>query len=71
MVKGLGRLGSALCVLILLSPLGMSENPTADDAPQIIIDQNQGLFVESSLNISGTYIDEDLPVSLTWKIFNG
>ena len=71
MVKGLGRLGSALCVLILLSPLGMSENPTADDAPQIIIDQNQGLFVESSLNISGTYIDEDLPVSLGWKIFNG
>ncbi len=71
MVKGLGRLGSALCMLILLSPLGMSENPTADDAPQIIIDQNQGLFVNSNLNISGTYIDEDLPLSLTWKIFNG
>ena len=49
----------------------MSENPIADDAPQIIIDQNQGLFVESSLNISGTYIDEEMPISLTWKIFNG
>ena len=71
MVKGTGRLGSALCVLILLSPLGMSETLIADDAPQIIIDQNQGLFVESSLNISGTYIDEDLPLSLTWNIFNG
>ena len=71
MVKGLGRLCSALCVLILLSPLGMSENPTSDDAPQIIIDQTQGLIVESNLNISGTYVDEDLPVSLTWKIFNG
>ena len=44
MVKGTGRLGSALCVLILLSPLGMSETLIADDAPQIIIDQNQGLF---------------------------
>ena len=71
MVKGLGRLGSALCVLILLSPLGMSETPTTDDSPQIIIDQNQGLFVDSSLNISGTYIDEEMPISLTWKIFNG
>ena len=49
----------------------MSENPIADDAPQIIIDQNQGLYVDSNLNISGTYIDEDLPLSLTWKIFNG
>ncbi len=71
MVKGVSRLGSALCVLILLSPLGMSESPTADDAPQIIIDQNHGLIVESDLNISGTYIDEDLPISLTWKIFDG
>ena len=71
MVKGIGRLAPVLCVLILLSPLGMSENPTSDDAPQIIIDQTQGLIVESSLNISGTYVDEDLPVSLTWKIFNG
>lgn len=71
MVKGAGRLCSALCVLILLSPLGMSANPTVDDAPQIIIDQNQGLFVVSSLNISGTYIDEDMPLSLTWKILNG
>ena len=71
MVKGVSRLGSALCVLILLSPLGMSESPTADDAPQIIIDQNHGLIVESSLNISGTYIDEDLPISLTWKIYDG
>ena len=49
----------------------MSENSTSDDAPQIIIDQYQGLFVDSSLNISGTYIDESLPISLTWKIFNG
>tara|TARA_B110000014_G_C20097196_1_gene575308 strand:- start:215 stop:1720 length:1506 start_codon:yes stop_codon:yes gene_type:complete len=71
MVKGLSRLGSALCVLILLSPLGMSENTTVDDAPQIIIDQHQGMVVESSLNISGTYIDEDLPISLTWKIYDG
>jgi len=71
MVKGLGRLGSTLCVLILLSPLGMSENPTADDAPQIIIDQNQGLFVGPMLNITGTYIDENLPTTLTWKLFNG
>jgi hypothetical protein len=71
MVKRLGRLGTALCLLILLTPLGMSETPTTDDGPQIIINQNQGLFVDSSLNISGIYIDEELPNSLTWKIFNG
>ncbi|MEC8927394.1 MAG: hypothetical protein VYB17_03970 [Candidatus Thermoplasmatota archaeon] len=49
----------------------MSEGPTADDAPQIIIDQNQGISVGSVLNISGTYIDEYLPETFTWKIFNG
>ena len=71
MVKGMGRIGTALCVLILLSPLGLSELSNTDDSPQLIIDQNQGLVVESNLNISGTYIDEGLPVSLTWKIFDG
>ena len=78
MVKGIGHLGWALCALFLLTPLGMSEHdPQApphlqvDDAPQIIISENQGLLVDSSLNISGFYIDEELPISLTWKIFNG
>ena len=79
MMKGIGHLGWALCALFLLTPLGMSEHasqtpshhPQPDDDPQIIIDQNQGLFVELSLNISGIYIDEELPISLTWKIFNG
>ena len=69
MVKGIGRIGSALCVLILLSPHGISETGTWDDSPQLIFDQNQGLLIESSLNISGTYIDEEFPNTFTWRIF--
>ena len=71
MVKGIGRIGSALCVLILLSPHGISETGTWDDSPQLIFDQNQGLLIESSLNISGTYIDEEFPNTLSWRIFRG
>ena len=71
MVKGMGRIGSVFCLVILLLPYGLSETPVTDDSPQLIIDQNQGMLIESSLNISGVYIDEETPVSLTWKIFNG
>ena len=71
MVKGIGRIGFALCVLILLSPHGISQSGTWDDSPQLIFDQDQGMSVDSSLNISGTYIDEELPNSFTWKIFDG
>ncbi|MDP6325001.1 MAG: hypothetical protein QF684_05495, partial [Candidatus Thalassarchaeaceae archaeon] len=78
MVTGIGRFGWALCVLFLLAPLGMSESAQRhhsnqshpDDAPQIIIDQHQGLLIETSLNITGEYIDEELPIAMTWKIFN-
>jgi len=78
MVTGIGRFGWALCVLFLLAPLGMSESAQRhhsnqshpDDAPQIIIDQHQGLLIETSLNITGEYIDEELPIEMTWKIFN-
>jgi hypothetical protein len=79
MVKGIGHIGCALCVLILLTPLGMSESTQeghsneshANDVPQLVIDQNQGLIVESTLNISGTYVDEEIPSTLTWKLFIG
>ena len=71
MDKGLGRLSSALCVLILLVTPVISESPTIDDAPQIIIDQNHGLIVDNGLNISGTYFDERLPNSFSWEIYNG
>jgi hypothetical protein len=78
MVKGIGRLGLALCVFFLLVPTGMSQTTPRqhhnqdhpDDAPQIIIDQYQGILVESSLNITGSYVDEELPTSMTWKITN-
>jgi hypothetical protein len=71
MVKGIGRIGSALCVLILLSPHGISETGTWDDPPQLIFDQEQGLLIDSSLNISGTYIDEEAPTIFRWKIYDG
>ena len=70
MVSAISRLGAAFCMLILLMPLGLSESSAADDSPQLIIDQYQGIHIESSLNITGTYIDEEPPVSLTWKIFD-
>ncbi|MEE2811755.1 MAG: hypothetical protein VX627_01845 [Candidatus Thermoplasmatota archaeon] len=79
MVKGIGHIGWALCVLILLAPLGVSEStqrshsnqPHTDDVPQLTIDQNQGLMVESTLNISGTYVDEEMPSTLTWELIIG
>ena len=71
MVRGTTRLASALCLLILISPLGTSVNEPTDDSPQIIIDQSQGLNVYSNINITGTYIDEQLPISITWEIYNG
>lgn len=71
MVRGTTRLASALCLLILISPLGTSVNEPTDDSPQIIIDQSQGLTVYSNINITGTYIDEQLPISITWEIYNG
>tara|TARA_E500000081_G_scaffold147078_1_gene170883 strand:- start:47 stop:1549 length:1503 start_codon:yes stop_codon:yes gene_type:complete len=71
MVRGIVRLVSALCLLILISPLGTSVNEPTDDSPQITIDQNQGLVVNSNINITGTYIDEELPISIRWEIYNG
>ena len=71
MVRGTARLVSALCLLILIAPFGASVNEPTDDSPQITIDQNQGLNVNSNINITGTYIDEELPISITWEIYNG
>ena len=45
MVKGIGRIGFALCVLILLSPHGISQSGTWDDLPQLIFDQDQGIWL--------------------------
>jgi len=70
MVSATRRLGTAVCILILLLPQGLSESSATDDAPQLIVNQNHGILVESILNITGTYIDEEPPIYLTWKIFN-
>ena len=60
-----------LCVLILLSPTGAGDTSVTDDPPQIIINQGQGLFVEENLTITGTYVDEELPSVLSWRMFSG
>ena len=60
-----------LCVLILLSPTGAGDTSVTDDPPQIIINQGQGLFVDENLTITGTYVDEELPSVLSWRMFSG
>ena len=59
------------CVLILLSPTGAGDTSVTDDPPQIIINQGQGLFVDENLTITGTYVDEELPSVLSWRMFSG
>ena len=43
----------------------------SDDPPQIIINQGQGLMVDDNLTISGTYVDEELPSILSWRMYSG
>ena len=42
-----------------------------DDPPQITFDTEQGIVVTSEVNITGTYIDESLPLNLVWKVYDG
>ena len=71
MVKGRTWCILGLCVLILISPTGTGDTVVTDDPPQIIINQGQGLFVEENLTITGTYVDEELPSVLSWRMFSG
>ena len=71
MVKGRKWCILALCGLILLTPTGMGESSGNDDPPQLIIDQGQGLFVEGNQTITGSYVDEELPAVLSWRIYSG
>ena len=71
MVKGPKWCILGLCVLILLSPIGAAEAVVSDDPPQIIIDQGQGVIVDENLTITGTYVDEELPALLSWRMYSG
>ena len=61
---------SLLC-LALMSMNGHAESPMNDDPPQITFDTEQGIVVTSEVNITGTYIDESLPLNLVWKVYDG
>ena len=61
---------SLLC-LALMSMNGHAESSMNDDPPQITFDTDQGIVVTSEVNITGTYIDEMLPLNLVWKVYDG
>ena len=61
---------SLLC-LALMSMNGHAESSMNDDPPQITFDTEQGIVVTSEVNITGTYIDESLPLNLVWKVYDG
>ncbi|MED6297600.1 MAG: hypothetical protein VX828_04815, partial [Candidatus Thermoplasmatota archaeon] len=61
---------SLLC-LALMSMNGHAESSMNDDPPQITFDTEQGIVVTSEVNITGTYIDETLPLNLVWKVYDG
>ena len=50
---------------------GQAESSMNDDPPQITFDTEQGIVVTSEVNITGTYIDESLPLNLVWKVYDG
>ena len=61
----------AFCALLLTIPVSADETGVVDDAPQVIVNFSQGSIVEDIVNISGYYIDEDLPNTITWNVFDG
>ena len=71
MVKGPKWCILGLSLLILLSPIVAGGDVASDDPPQIIINQGQGLMVDDNLTISGTYVDEELPSILSWRMYSG
>ena len=58
-----------LCA-VFFSTSVLAEHPTADDPPQVTVDIEQGRIVYEELNLTGTYIDEELPISISWRIYS-
>ena len=69
MLKGRWLYLCAFCAVFLCAST-VAESNLNDDPPQVTFDIDQGALVQTEVNITGTYIDEDLPTSITWIIYD-
>ncbi|MEE2759715.1 MAG: hypothetical protein VYA86_07045 [Candidatus Thermoplasmatota archaeon] len=56
---------------VFFSTTVIAEDFVIDDPPQLTIDMEQGADVGGEVNLTGTYIDEFHPETITWKIYSG
>ena len=59
-----------LCAVFLCSST-VAGSTVIDDPPQVSLAHQQGTIVAGEFELNGTYIDEELPTTITWEIHNG